>query len=557
MLKTLVVLTLVGLSLSLLEDSASLKYLNDDNKVLASIRLDDGSSQYIVDNVYDQNYIAYAVYEPTLSQTGWDTLAISSYQGNDQVYSDYDKARAMGYLEGVLTHERIWDHFQNTKFSHYGTGEMPQDVQDFIDKNRKWVEEKGLTASSDAYWYHAHLLLVQLQGLVDGYNSVAPKDKQMTWMDMQINNIDAELTDISYIDPKRRPPIDKMTAEEFLDYIETNSRCSALIKISPDFSNLWFGHNTWTNYSSMNRIFKEYRLRTNDNSEKARTIAFSGYPGALSSMDDFYITDKDLYVAETTNEPFNNDLWNLLSTNTVPTWQRTMLANRLTDNAKDWAFVYTKYNSGTYNNQFQVLDLKLIDTKNGVVGDNALWIVEQIPGLVKSADKSDILRLGYWPSYNSAYFQEIRDLAQYDARIKAKPETRDSLDYNTCGRANIFRRDQGKITDLEGFKSLMRYNDFQHDPMSKGLPNLSIANRSDLAKTPKCRGAIDAKVASIHDIQGKSKKRINIIAGPTTQTQIPFRTDSQCTKTGEYVYNGLPEEFNFPWVVYETLLFDN
>ena len=36
------------------------------------------------------------------------------------------------------------------------------------------------------------------------------------------------------------------------------------LKISPDFSNAWFGHNTWTNFSSMMRIFKEYRFQSNN-----------------------------------------------------------------------------------------------------------------------------------------------------------------------------------------------------------------------------------------------------------------------------------------------------
>ncbi len=35
--------------------------------------------------------------------------------------------------------------------------------------------------------------------------------------------------------------------------------------------------------------------------------------------------------------------------------------------------------TGTYNNQYMVLDLKKIEL-NKVVHDDALWVVEQIPG---------------------------------------------------------------------------------------------------------------------------------------------------------------------------------
>ena len=48
---------------------------------------------------------------------------------------------------------------------------------------------------------------------------------------------------------------------------------------------------------------------------------------------------------------------------------------------------------GTYNNQYMVLDLKQIELKKAV-HDNALWVVEQIPGLVAYDDVSMILREG-------------------------------------------------------------------------------------------------------------------------------------------------------------------
>ena len=48
---------------------------------------------------------------------------------------------------------------------------------------------------------------------------------------------------------------------------------------------------------------------------------------------------------------------------------------------------------GTYNNQYMVLDLKQIEL-NKEIRDNALWVVEQIPGYVGMADVTDILREG-------------------------------------------------------------------------------------------------------------------------------------------------------------------
>jgi len=83
----------------------------------------------------------------------------------------------------------------------------------------------------------------------------------------------------------------------------------------------------------------------------------------------------------------------------------------------------------------------LIDPYNKTIYDGALYIIEQIPGYTESADVTEILKYGYWPSYNSAYFLKVRNLAGYDEILKQHPELRDTLDYHTCARANIFRRD--------------------------------------------------------------------------------------------------------------------
>ena len=88
---------------------------------------------------------------------------------------------------------------------------------------------------------------------------------------------------------------------------------------------------------------------------------------------------------------------------------RTMVANRLTDDAYSWTQVFSKYNSGTYNNQFQVLDLKLIDTENKRISPGAFYVVEQLPGSCDVQDVTDNLKKGYWPSYNTPFIRSIRE----------------------------------------------------------------------------------------------------------------------------------------------------
>ena len=278
----------------------------------------------------------------------------------------------------------------------------------------------------------------------------------------------------------------------------------------------------------------------------------------MTSIDDFNINNQDLFITKIANTVFDTTLYNFLTPNSLLAWLRSILANRLSSDAKKWTEVFSKYNSGTYNNQFQILDLKLIDTEKKTISDNAFWIIEQIPGKTQASDMTNILRYGYWPSYNSAYFQDIRRISGYEDQLSKHPELKDTIDYSTCARANIFRRDQHKVQDLESYKNLLRYNNYKNDPMSKNSPSMAIACRGDLDENkPNCRGATDAKVASIHDIKGKSKKRISMVSGPTNDNQPPFDfNNAKCVLSGKYSFKGLPTYFNFKWIEYETTLFD-
>lgn len=72
-----------------------------------------GKYKFIQSTSIDPNAVASATYYKDYEKEGWDKLQISSYQGTDNKYKDYVKSYAMGYLEGILTYERIYSYYTN------------------------------------------------------------------------------------------------------------------------------------------------------------------------------------------------------------------------------------------------------------------------------------------------------------------------------------------------------------------------------------------------------------------------------------------------------------
>ena len=63
-------------------------------------------------------------------------------------------------------------------------------------------------------------------------------------------------------------------------------------------------------------------------------IHYSGYPGTLASIDDFYITSSQLAIMETTNSVFNHTLFAVLTPQSVPYFVRVTIASRLATTAQ-------------------------------------------------------------------------------------------------------------------------------------------------------------------------------------------------------------------------------
>lgn len=167
-----------------------------------------------------------------------------------------------------------------------------------------------------------------------------------------------------------------MTPEQLEDYIVTHGHCSSIVKVADDFSDIFGGHSTWASYSTMLRVYKFYNFQFNNPAVVAKNMAFSSYYGTIVSTDDFYMmSDSDLLMLETTNGIYNYSLYDLITPQSLYAWQRVRMANHVANSGKQWYEVFKKYNSGTYNNQYMIVDYKLFEPHNALK-NNTLWIIE-------------------------------------------------------------------------------------------------------------------------------------------------------------------------------------
>jgi len=155
---------------------------------------------------------------------------------------------------------------------------------------------------------------------------------------------------------------------------------------------------------------------------------------------------------------------------------------------------------------------------------------------------------GYFPSYNIPYFENIYVISGYPSAVQ---QWGSWFDYNLHPRAQIFNRDHDKVQNLNWMKYMMRYNEWQTDPLSKGNSINAIASRGDLVNqtdmppflSRSAFGAIDSKVGSFELIQ---QFQVPAISSPTYNEQPYFSWTAEWNGT---VHVGQPQTFIFDWYV--------
>jgi len=260
----------------------------------------------------------------------------------------------------------------------------------------------------------------------------------------------------------------------------------------------------------------------------------------LCSTDDFYIMSSGLVVVETTNEIYNQLLYHLVKPESVLTWVRSPVVSRMTNSGTDWTQLFSRENSGTYNNQWIVVDYNKF-TPGFPLLDQTVMIIETLPNLTEINDVTEFVRSGYWESYNVPYSEIIFNISGYPKEVEQQGR---SFTYDANWRANIFRRQAGGIETFQDVEYFIRFNDYLNDSLTQYNPGNSIASRFDLVKNPHnslAYGAIDAKVTN-YDLS--KNLMAAVIDGPTNQgiPSFSWANWKNCLHAGQ------PEVFDFEWI---------
>lgn len=139
-----------------------------------------------------------------------------------------------------------------------------------------------------------------MEGLTDGYNAYCDEGKEISLEEQILTNADGDLEELTIaVLGTSEMELRAKSGEQVRPFY--NTHCSAIVKQSADKNDLYAGHTTWTAFGDMLRTYKTYNFSFANPSTKSHAIAFSSYPAVLLSVDDYYITDTNLMITETTN----------------------------------------------------------------------------------------------------------------------------------------------------------------------------------------------------------------------------------------------------------------
>jgi hypothetical protein len=557
--------------------------------------------------------IVQATYIDSIPTIGQGRLTVSTVSVDNNAASDKDYFYALGLAEGYLTAERIVQQMYNVVWSKPRQNEY---IYEFLSAQYNYMRTQSVAHwRDDPYWFQVGLSLARLDGIMDGLKS---KQAEMikitknlrdeflwpyypvTYMALYELNSNSELGEIAGSVAADResvntgrftdqsgvglspPPSELSNADlripEHL-YAE-KTKCSSLVKLvhpnNLDKIDIIVSHNTWTSYGEMLRIYKSFSFPhvSLHPSFVNKKFSMASYPGYLSSTDDWVTAyDSQILVTETTNECLSRKrLREYVQPNSVTTVVRSIVASVMSNSGSEWFDVFSRENSGTYNNQWIIVDFKPFTNwkfewkKTGdkpvEFPDNVLWIIEQAPGLVVGHDKSiHLFSESYWASYNRPYYSLIANVSGYTAASKLHGEW---FEHAKCPRARIFSALHSAVENIESMRSIMSLN--MWDVMNAtylhthNCPKNQLAGRYDIdpqlpinsIEYRKCGpvmayGALDLKVTNSHFMK---QDAVIMVSAPLWNNSVgPFNW-SELPIEAQIAHWGQPEKWDFPAYIF-------
>ncbi|XP_077557359.1 putative phospholipase B-like 2 isoform X4 [Haemaphysalis longicornis] len=293
-----------------------------------------------------KDIIAVCVLQDARMDFGWASV----YVKTDSRYRDSQQAYAAGFAEGAATSSMTDEQFANV-YAHYCDPDPAfcEGLFAFYHANLRSMFDNAVRYSDhDPFWHQVELALLQISGMQRGLSraTAIPYEPYKLPQDIErliLLNLYKDIGDLEWAFKKRGPRAPRDLGVAFFKMGRDNSEALA-------------SHATWGHYANMNKLLKKYEfhyglLPGSGHPVWSTVVTFSGYPGSISSGDDFYLTATNLAILGTGVRNQNDNLWSRVSPdNSVPSAFRSLAACRLARTAQEWLQIYSKSSSGTFNN---------------------------------------------------------------------------------------------------------------------------------------------------------------------------------------------------------------
>jgi hypothetical protein len=250
----------------------ALAEVQGNGKTTISVKTDPTTKKPVVTEGYDAKASATGSYTPNVNGSGWNYFEVTmgrQFNGFDDYFNSNFN---LGYLEGYATCDTIYTFYPNFYSAVFGTSAPGNGTLQFLQDNYDWLNKmSNENYLMDDYWFNVKMILEQLNGMYSGYvdgcgathskqtlaagtNTWATLD-QPTLMHFLLINAWGDLYQITMkyreVGNPVRLALARLHKKKFEDQLKTFERCSAIIKVLPDKSDVVFGHATWDTFESL------------------------------------------------------------------------------------------------------------------------------------------------------------------------------------------------------------------------------------------------------------------------------------------------------------------